>query len=46
MKIANIGEWRGMAFMFPMLEMAGDKQAISDVIYYCRDNIGTNDHTK
>ena len=41
--------WRvawDMAFMFPMLEMAGDRQeAISDVIYCYRDNIGTNDHT-
>lgn len=42
--------WRvawDMAMMFPMLEMAGDRQeAISDNIYYYRNNIGTNDHSK
>lgn len=41
--------WRvawDMAFMFPMLEMAGDRQeAVSDVIYCYRDNTGSNDHT-
>ena len=41
--------WRvawDMAFMFPMLEMAGNRQeAISDIIYCYRDNTGTNDHT-
>ena len=40
--------WRvagDLAIMFPMLEMAGDRQeAISDPIYFYRDNIGTNDH--
>ena len=41
--------WRyawDMAFMFPMLEMAGDRQeAVSDIIYCYRDDTGANDHT-
>lgn len=40
--------WRAagdMAMMFPMLEMAGDRQeAVSDIIYCYRDNISTNIH--
>lgn len=41
--------WRAaidMALMFPMLEMAGDRQeAVSDIIYCYRDNLKTNNHT-
>ena len=40
--------WRvsgDLAIMFPMLEMAGNRQeAISDLIYFYRNNINTNEH--
>jgi glycosyltransferase involved in cell wall biosynthesis len=42
------GAWKAaydMAIMYPMLEMAGERQeAISDFIYAYRDNLRTKDH--